>query len=424
MYTYKLPNGLTINAERLAEDVLLGGEFPQTYLDIETGALIEIPSSESLGMWVMEIGNTKRHFLVERFTNDEKIIFAREFVEVIMSIDASKVKQAQILKILKTNSIEAFEDFLDSETDGWIHGWDQYIADEAWEYVHEWLTNNPHVKIEATFEGCGDCAICTAMREGKGDSMPDLLSAFNTEAVMQSVEAQLKKRASDENKIDSKKIANTTAPQLALVFKVTLNHSKPAIWRRVIVPDNYTFYELHCAIQDAMGWLDDHLHSFTFDTSSKKEAKTRLRMDSRQTISLPHPEADIFDTGDKDESVELLRDWFGPITKQCIYTYDFGDDWDHTVLLEKVLPIDKKQKYPQCTGGKNACPPEDCGSIWGYENLKAVLADPKHEAHKDMLEWLDLESADEFNPAHFDPVTVEFDDPKKRLKDWQKHMGT
>ncbi len=422
MYTYKLPNGLTINAERLAEDVVLGGEFPQTYLDIETGALIEISSSESLGVWVKEIGNTKRYFLVERFTNDEKINFAREFVEVIMSIEASNVKQAQVVKILKTNSIETFEDFLESETDGWIHGWDQYIADEAWEYIHRWLTNNPHVKIEASFEGCGNCAICTTMKDGKVNNISDLLSAFNTEAVMQSVETQLKKRASDEHKIDSTKVASRTPPQLAFVFKVTLNHSKPAIWRRIVVSDNYTFYELHSAIQDAMGWLDYHLHSFIFNSSGKKDSK--FGFDSVQTISLPHGDVEMFGPADIDESNELIKGWFGAVANQCIYTYDFGDSWDHTVVLEKVLPFDIQKMYPQCTAGKNACPPEDCGGVWGYKNIKEVLADSKHEEHTNMLEWLDLESADEFNPTLFDPTAIEFDDPKARLEDWQQQTET
>lgn len=194
MYAYKLPNGLTINAERLVEDVMADSDFPQTYLDIKTGALIEIPSWDSLGVWVKEVGHQKRYFLIERFTDVDKINLARDFVREVMSMDASKIVQTKATKILQTNNFESFKTFLMLETDGWIHGWDQYIADEAWEYVHEWLTNNPHIKIEAVFEGCGDCAICSAMKEGKGESAHDLLEAFKTEAVMQSVTDQLENR--------------------------------------------------------------------------------------------------------------------------------------------------------------------------------------------------------------------------------------
>ena len=131
----------------------------------------------------------------------------------------------------------------------------------------------------------------------------------------------------------------------------------------------------------------------------------------------------MFGPPEKDESVELIANWFGPVTQQCIYTYDFGDSWDHMVLFEKMIPLDAVQTYPQCIGGKNACPPEDCGGVWGYKNIKKILSNPKHTEHADMLEWLELESAVEFNPTHFDPTAVEFDDPKERLAQWKAHMS-
>ena len=84
------------------------------------------------------------------------------------------------------------------------------------------------------------------------------------------------------------------------------------------------------------------------------------------------------------------------------YTYDFGDDWEHEIVLEDVLAADPDALYPICLSGKSACPPEDCGGAWGYEHLREVLADPADEQHQDMLEWLELETAAEFDSARFD----------------------
>jgi len=83
-----------------------------------------------------------------------------------------------------------------------------------------------------------------------------------------------------------------------------------------------------------------------------------------------------------------------------LYTYDFGDGWEHDIVLEKVLPPDPVVGL-SCLAGKGACPPEDCGGAWGYANLKEALADPGHEEHEDLLDWLGLDSAADFDPAQF-----------------------
>jgi hypothetical protein len=84
------------------------------------------------------------------------------------------------------------------------------------------------------------------------------------------------------------------------------------------------------------------------------------------------------------------------------YTYDFGDDWVHDIVVEKVLAPDPAMVYPRCTGGKRAAPPDDCGGMWGYEELVEVLADPAHPEHEERLEWLGLSDASEFAPEAFD----------------------
>ena len=186
-------------------------------------------------------------------------------------------------------------------------------------------------------------------------------------------------------------------------FKITLVDSKPPIWRRIQVPATYTFWDLHVAIQDAMGWLDYHLHSFEM-----------MEPKHGQKVTIGIPSEDDIDYG-----WEVLAGWrqkisnyFSIENKVADYVYDFGDNWVHRILLEKILPRDENTNYPLCVKGKRACPPEDCGGVWGYEELLETIKDPKHEEHKEMLEWI----GKEFNPEHFDVKEVRFDDPGKRRK--------
>ncbi|MBU1179632.1 plasmid pRiA4b ORF-3 family protein [Patescibacteria group bacterium] len=200
-----------------------------------------------------------------------------------------------------------------------------------------------------------------------------------------------------------------------LQFKITLNDSAPRIWRRILVPSGYTFFDLHCAIQDAMGWGDAHLHAFYI-----KEQKNSDRI----TIESPNPDGDDCCVGEThDERTERIADYFGKTIKQCVYCYDFGDNWNHTVLFERVLPRKAKANYPQCIAGANACPPEDCGSVWGYENLQKIIKNPSHEEHADMLVWLDIDDPKEFDPHEFNPSEAMFRNPKKCLAEWNEGFG-
>jgi hypothetical protein len=194
-----------------------------------------------------------------------------------------------------------------------------------------------------------------------------------------------------------------------LQFKVTLNWAKPAVWRRIQVPESYTFWDLHCAIQGAMGWWNCHLHAFSLSPKGSKNAQMTR-------IQVPSPAMDF--VGDLDESKEPLTQWFPGRGKQCLYTYDFGDTWDHTVLLEKILPAEKGASYPCCLAGKNACPPEDCGGPGGYEDLRAVINRPSDPRGKELREWLGLERGERYDPAAFDVRGVEFKDPKRLLKEY------
>ena len=184
-------------------------------------------------------------------------------------------------------------------------------------------------------------------------------------------------------------------------FKITLKNSKPRIWRRIQVPENYSFWDLHSAIQDAMGWEDCHLHEFIFP-----------HFRAPQSVRIGLPEGNEYLNGTK---IPISK-YFRQEKDKADYWYDFGDDWFHLVVLEKILPRDPKQDYPVCLAGKMACPPEDCGGIWGYQNMLEVIKDPKHPDYEDTIDWL----GDDFDPNDFDPNDVFFDDPKER---WEGRKG-
>lgn len=165
-----------------------------------------------------------------------------------------------------------------------------------------------------------------------------------------------------------------------LQLKITLLGSKPPIWRRILVEDSITFHRLHNIIQGVMGWDNYHLYEFKTDALS---------------ILVPHPDySDDFEDSKKISLDSIIREEgqkFG-------YIYDFGDNWKHLIVVEKILEKGQKQKYPFCLAGERSCPPEDCGGIWGYEEFLEAINNPKHMEHEDMLEWI----GGEFDSGRFD----------------------
>ena len=186
-------------------------------------------------------------------------------------------------------------------------------------------------------------------------------------------------------------------------FKIILTGSKPSIWRRILVPSNYSFWDLHVAIQDSMGWLDYHLHIFEI-----KNPATNIKVE----IGIPDEEDNVFGRIVLPDYEERISKYFKGNNKTAKYEYDFGDRWRHTIKFEKILPASIGEKYPKCIDGKMACPPEDCSGIGGYYNLLSILNDPKNEDYSETIEWL----GGEFDPEKFEPKQVSFDDPKERFK--------
>ncbi len=170
-----------------------------------------------------------------------------------------------------------------------------------------------------------------------------------------------------------------------LQFKVQLKNIKPAIYRNIIVPENASFSQLHEILQHTMGWFNCHLFQFVIDRNNY--------------ITVPHKD---YDYGQIYDAKKVkLKDYFNSFKKKIIYEYDFGDSWEHTITLSKVLVNDKNIDYAVCLKGQRNCPPEDCGGPWGYENFLAAISNKKNPEHKEMLEWVggDFDS-EEFDLEH------------------------
>ena len=190
-------------------------------------------------------------------------------------------------------------------------------------------------------------------------------------------------------------------------FKVSLKNIRPPIWRQIQVPDYYTFWDFHTAIQDAMGWLDLHLHAFRIMNPKKR---------IEEEIGIPDDEFDMPGRKILAGWKQNISQYFSAQNNKALYIYDFGDYWEHELKLEKILPCDSQKDYPICVKGRRACPPEDCGGLPGYEDLLEILSNPEHGDYATMLEWV----GGEFDPEHFEVNEVYFNDPKAQ---WDFHFG-
>jgi hypothetical protein len=173
-------------------------------------------------------------------------------------------------------------------------------------------------------------------------------------------------------------------------IKVTLKDAKPPIWRRLLVPGNIKLNRLHVTLQIAMGWTDSHMHQF---------------IAGREYYSTPDPD---FDFDCKPESKTKLDDLLKKEKTSIIYEYDFGDGWEHKIVLEKILPFTTDFKAPVCLKGVGACPPEDCGGPFGYAHMLEVIGNPGHPEHDEMVEWLGCDD--------FDPDFIDIEDVNEGLK--------
>jgi hypothetical protein len=178
-----------------------------------------------------------------------------------------------------------------------------------------------------------------------------------------------------------------------LQLKITLRETSPVIRREILMESNSTFLELHMAIQLAMGWRNDHLFNFRLEGI---------------IIEVPTEESKYFDAilpeeeEKLDASKTILSEYLNQLGQRIIYHYDFGDDWEHEVIVERILPKEKWITYPVCIDGEMNCPPENSGGTYGFYQKLEIIKDKQHPDYKEIREWLskdydvdyfDLESA-------------------------------
>ena len=167
-------------------------------------------------------------------------------------------------------------------------------------------------------------------------------------------------------------------------IKITLEGTDPPIWRRILVKD-FPLANLHEIIQVAMGWENCHLHAFRV---------------GKRTFSIPMEE---LGTEDEDaDAVTLESLGLNKVGSKFIYEYDFGDGWEHEILVEGSKNRVKNRIYPRCLKAVRACPPEDCGGIYGYTRLLRILKTPKHSEYEDVVDWI----GDEFDPKFVDVEAI------------------
>ncbi len=173
-------------------------------------------------------------------------------------------------------------------------------------------------------------------------------------------------------------------PTAIYQLKITLRDSKPPIWRRIQLKSNTTLPQLHQIIQLTMGWWNCHLHQFTANGISYGEADPDYGLDlvNEQRVRI-------------DKLVDTPKNKF-------IYEYDFGDGWEHQIVLEKILALEPEIKYPICITGKRNCPPEDVGGVWGYGDFLEAIEDKNHPSHAEFLEWV----GGSFDPEEFNLAAI------------------
>lgn len=170
-------------------------------------------------------------------------------------------------------------------------------------------------------------------------------------------------------------------------LKVALKDLQPTIWRRFRVNSSITFHQLHKTLQIIMGWEEYHLYLFDFESF---------------TITRPDPTFPSKSRPELNARREKIVEHLTKEGQKVIYVYDFGDDWGHELILEKILPDQPEGQYPVCLEGERHCPPEDCGGVFGYQRILEILASKTHPDYTDTITWL----KEGFNPENFDVKEV------------------
>ena len=165
-------------------------------------------------------------------------------------------------------------------------------------------------------------------------------------------------------------------------IEVRLVGIEPKIWRRLQVPGEFSLAQLHQVLQIAVGWENSHLHRFTI---------------GRRTFEQPAPAEYESECVAEDESQFRLREVLTHEGARAMYLYDFGDQWEHVMVVEMALQAEPGIRYPHCLEGERRCPPEDCGGVPGYLDLLEAIAHPRRRHSRELLVW----AGGDFNPEEF-----------------------
>jgi hypothetical protein len=186
---------------------------------------------------------------------------------------------------------------------------------------------------------------------------------------------------------------------IAYQFKIELRDIEPKIWRRILVPEDYSFWDLHVAIQCAMGWEDRHLNEFIL-----KHPLTGVE------VRIGHPSDEPEDLKFiVDDFKTQIKNFFDLENRTAEYLYDFGDDWYHDIILEDIFESTEHIELPKCLDGAHACPPEGCMGVYGYDDIIEALEDKTNPKYSELLKWLG-----DYDPDKFDKSAIVFDNPKER----------
>lgn len=186
--------------------------------------------------------------------------------------------------------------------------------------------------------------------------------------------------------MDEKRTRNTPLGKSAAVYQLKITLPNLPVWRRLLVRGDASLELLHAVIQVAMGWTNSHLHQFTIGKNRYSDPSTNEDMGFGGPPDLDEGKATLMQVAPREKA-------------KFIYQYDFGDSWEHSIVVEKIHEPDAAHKgFAECLDGGCACPPEDCGGIGGYMDLLEIIQDPKHDQYESMMDWL----GDEFDPEAFD----------------------
>jgi hypothetical protein len=174
----------------------------------------------------------------------------------------------------------------------------------------------------------------------------------------------------------------------AVQVHVSLDDIKPAIWRRLVVPLDFTLRDLHLVLQAAFGWMNAHLYEFRVGG---------LRYGDAAVANADGWEGD---SRTFDDAGVRVRDFMRKPGTRFEYVYDFGDEWVHTVVLEKQVAVEPTPKVASLIAGARARPPEDVGGTSGYQDFLEALLNPAHEEHRAIRRWAG---------GHFDPEWFDFE---------------